>query len=170
MKEAVIVNLPLKDIKQYANNPRNNKDAVQYVANSIKEFGFRVPIILDRDGVIIAGHTRYKAAQKLKLKAVPCIYADDLTEQQVRAYRLADNKTQELADWNIDALADELELINGIDMAEFGFLDFLEDEEQEEAETQQQFTAENKEYDVEEFSDEQFGTVCPCCGFRYNEE
>ena len=99
-----ILQVKLKDIHPYPNNPRVNDDAVEAVANSIQEFGFKNPIIVDNEYVIIAGHTRYKAAKKLKLKEVPVIVADDLSEQQVKALRIADNKTSELSDWNGDLL------------------------------------------------------------------
>lgn len=105
----------------YENNPRYNDNAVDEVANSIKEYGFKNPIVLDKNNVIIAGHTRLKAAKKLGLKQVPTIKADDLTEEQVRAFRLADNKTAELAEWNYDLLEIELDEIPNIDMEQFGF-------------------------------------------------
>lgn len=97
-----IINLKLDQLHPYENNPRKNDEAVKYVAESIKEFGFKVPIVIDKNNVIIAGHTRYKAAKKLKLTEVPCIVADDLTEEQVKAFRLADNKVGELADLNMN--------------------------------------------------------------------
>ena len=122
-----IVYKKLGEITPYDKNPRKNDKAVQYVAESIKEFGFKVPIVVDADGIIVAGHTRYKAAKKLKLKEVPVIIADDLTEEQVKAYRLADNKVAEQAEWDMDLLADELDGIFDIDMELFGF-DFLEEE------------------------------------------
>lgn len=111
----------LDTIRPYASNPRNNAPAVSAVAESIREFGWRVPIVIDRDGVIIAGHTRYLAAKKLKLSAVPCVLADDLTPEQVQAYRLADNKTSELSEWNFEALEVELSKIAELDMTRFGF-------------------------------------------------
>ena len=111
----------LSDITPYERNPRKNDSAVKYVANSIKEFGFKVPIIIDKDGVIVAGHTRYKAAIKLKMKEVPCIIADDLSEEQVKAYRLADNKVAEKAEWDFILMTEELEDILKIDMSDFGF-------------------------------------------------
>lgn len=104
----------------YANNPRHNDEAVQYVANSIKEFGFKVPIVIDKDNVIIAGHTRLKASQLLGITEVPCIRADDLNDEQVKAFRLADNKVAELADWDTELLDVELEEIE-FDMTQFGF-------------------------------------------------
>ncbi len=116
-----IVNKSIDDIHPYANNPRFNDNAVQYVAESIKEFGFKVPIIIDKDGEIIAGHTRYKASLELGLKEVPCIVADDLSEEQVKAFRLADNKVSEKAEWNYELLDEELQDILNIDMKQFDF-------------------------------------------------
>ncbi|AHB79884.1 hypothetical protein LJCM1130_01770 [Lactobacillus paragasseri] len=110
-------------IKPYENNPRNNDDAVDAVANSIKEFGWQQPIVVDNGGVIIAGHTRYKAAKKLGYKEVPIVVADKLTEEQVNAYRLADNKVGELAEWDDAELSEELNKILDINMADFGFKD-----------------------------------------------
>ena len=117
-----IVEKNIADIKPYGNNPKKNDSAVAPVANSIREFGFKVPIVIDKDGIIIAGHTRYRAAKELKLKTVPCIVADDLTEQQVKAFRLADNKVSEFAEWDQDALLEELQGILEVDMADFGFV------------------------------------------------
>lgn len=111
-----VIEKNLTDIKPYEKNPRKNDDAVQYVAESIKQFGFKVPIVIDKDGVIVAGHTRYKAAKKLNLSTVPCVVADDLTEEQIRAYRLADNKVSEKSAWDFDLLFPELDDITGIDM------------------------------------------------------
>lgn len=111
------------DLKPYENNPRLNEDAVDLVAASIEEFGFKQPIVVDKDLIIIAGHTRWKAAQKLGLETVPCIQADDLTPTQVKAYRLADNKVAEAAQWDLDALQFELEELDNMDfdMEPFGF-------------------------------------------------
>lgn len=122
-----IVEMKLSELKPYDNNPRHNDVAVQPVANSIREFGFKVPIVIDKDGIIIAGHTRYRAAKELKLTKVPCIVADDLSDQQVKAFRLADNKVSEFAEWDQDALLEELQGILAVDMSEFGFLDEAED-------------------------------------------
>ena len=108
-----------KDVKPYEKNPRHNDEAVEAVANSIREFGFKQPIVVDKDNVIIAGHTRWKAAKKLKLKEVPVIVASDLSEDQVRAYRIADNSTGELATWDYDKLVEELQGIT-FDMGQFG--------------------------------------------------
>jgi len=128
-----ILNLGLEEIKPYEKNPRNNDNAVDAVAASIREFGFKVPIIIDKDNIIVAGHTRYKAAKKLGLKTVPCIKADDLTDEQVKAFRLADNKVAELAEWDFDLLNEELETIT-IDMEQFGFETIVDAEAEPEAE------------------------------------
>lgn len=116
-----IIEKNLKDIKPYEKNPRKNDSAVDSVANSIKEFGFKVPVVIDKDNVIVCGHTRYKAAKKIGLEIIPCVVADDLTEEQIKAYRLADNKVSELAEWDIDLLGEELDGIFDIDMSDFGF-------------------------------------------------
>ena len=117
-----IVNKKIEELKPYENNPRFNDDAIEYVKNSIKEFGFKVPIVLDKNNVIVAGHTRYKASLELGLKEVPCIIADDLTDEQVKAFRLADNKVSEQASWNFDLLDEEIDNILELNMEDFGFL------------------------------------------------
>lgn len=135
-----IIQKRLEDLVPYKNNPRNNDEAVSYVAESIKEFGFKVPIIVDKNNVIVAGHTRYKASKKLGINEVPCLVADDLTEEQIKAFRLADNKVSEIATWDFDKL--ELELSDlDLDMELFGF-ESLEDEDES------QETVED-EYEVE---------------------
>jgi site-specific DNA-methyltransferase (adenine-specific) len=116
-----IVYKNIDDIKPYAGNPRRNDKAVEKVAESIRQFGFKQPILIDEDDIIIAGHTRQLAAKKLKMQQVPCIYADDLTPEQVKAYRLADNKVAEFAEWDFDLLNQELLNIPEIDMTAFGF-------------------------------------------------
>lgn len=121
MEKIKIEYLKTDELIPYANNPRNNDDAVDYVANSIREFGFKVPIVIDKDKNIVAGHTRLKAAKKLGIKEVPCIIADDLTEQQIDAFRLADNKVSEIAYWDFEKLEIELESITDIDMSGFNF-------------------------------------------------
>ena len=113
----------VEDLKPYENNPRFNDDAVDYVAKSIKEFGFKVPMVIDKDNVIIAGHTRYKASLELGLEEVPAIIADDLTDEQIKAFRLADNKVGEKSEWDYELLSDELNDILNINMKDFGFLD-----------------------------------------------
>lgn len=116
-----IIDFKIDSLKEYKNNPRLNDAAVDKVAASIKEFGFKVPIVVDKDNIIIAGHTRLKAAKSLGLDTVPCIIADDLTEEQVKAFRLADNKTGELAEWDIEKLHEELKALTAFDMDAFGF-------------------------------------------------
>lgn len=115
-----VENIKIENLKPYKNNPRKNDQAVDAVAASIKEFGFKVPVIVDKNLEIVAGHTRYKAALKLGLTEVPCIIADDLTPKQINAFRLADNKTGELAEWDLDLLNIELKELD-IDMKQFGF-------------------------------------------------
>lgn len=120
-----IIEVNLSDLKPYEHNPRNNDDAVAAVAKSIEHFGFKVPIIIDKDNIIVAGHTRMKAALLLGLEKVPCIVADDLTEEQIKAFRLADNKVAELASWDFSELEKELDELKDMefdfDMSEFGF-------------------------------------------------
>lgn len=125
--------MTIKEIKRtdlipYENNPRINDAAVEAVANSIKQFGFKVPIVIDKNNVIVAGHTRHKAAELLGLEKVPCIVAADLTPEQIKAFRVADNKTAELAEWDFEKLEAELADID-FDMTQFGFeAELFEDE------------------------------------------
>lgn len=126
-----IVQKKIADIIPYEKNPRKNEEAVKYVMESIKEFGFKVPIVIDKDNVIVAGHTRLKAAKKLKLEEVPCIIADDLSEGQIKAFRLADNKVSEKAEWDFDLLNEELDELVDFDMSVFGFEDDVTEEEPE---------------------------------------
>jgi len=148
--------IKVEDLKPYENNPRFNDDAVEYVVKSIKEFGFKVPMVIDKDNTIVTGHTRYKAALELGLKEVPCVIADDLSDEQIKAFRLADNKVSEKAEWNYDLLNEELENILNLDMQDFGFIktddidlqinddDFIQDTE----------ITKNKEKEI----------ICPNCG------
>ncbi len=110
-----IVKRKLADIVPYERNPRRNEAAIEAVAASIREFGFRQPIVVDKQGVIVAGHTRFAAAKRLGLEAVPVVVADDLTPEQVRAYRIADNSTAEKAEWDLDLLALELDALKAAD-------------------------------------------------------
>ena len=132
-KRMQVVDIDIKELTPYEKNPRKNDDAVQYVAESIKQFGFKVPIVIDKNNVIVAGHTRYKAAKKLKLKTVPCLVADDLTDEQIKAFRLADNKVAEFSEWDFDLLELELKALEDFDLdfnlADFGFDDIFEEEE-----------------------------------------
>lgn len=116
-----IVNKKLKDLKPYNNNPRNNARAVSVVKESILKFGFKVPIVIDKDNTIICGHTRYYASKDIGLESVPCIIADDLTKEQINAFRLADNRTSEFSEWNFDKLAEELSDLADFDLDAFKF-------------------------------------------------
>ena len=115
--------MAIDDIHPYPNNPRQNDDAVAAVAASIQEFGFKQPIVVDADLTVIVGHTRLKAAESLGLESVPVLVADDLTAEQVAADRLADNRTGELAEWDLDLLDVELDGLVDFDMGRFGFDD-----------------------------------------------
>lgn len=140
----------LDKIIPYEKNPRKNKKAVDAVANSIKEFGFKNPIIVDRDMVIISGHTRRLAAIKLGLKTVPVVIASDLTDEEVRAFRLADNRVASFSIWDEEKLREEIGEINEIDLSEFGF-------------------SQDKIEDV--FREKSGGKVhvCPKCGHEWSE-
>lgn len=127
-----IINLKIDVLKPYDKNPRKNKEAVKYVAESIKEFGFKQPIVIDKNNVIVCGHTRLLAAKQLGLKEVPCILADDLTEEQINAYRLVDNKTNEFAEWDYELLNEELFNLPSLDMELFGFEEKKEEQIAEE--------------------------------------
>ena len=119
-----IVVLPIDEVRPYEKNPRKNSGAVKYVKESIRQFGFKVPIVIDSNRVVVCGHTRLLAAKSLGMTEVPCIMADDLTDDQVKAFRLADNKVGEFAEWDMDLLGDELDAIadaSDIDMESLGF-------------------------------------------------
>ena len=157
-----IINVKIEELKPYENNPRFNDDAVEYVAKSIKEFGFKVPLVIDKNKVIVTGHTRYKAGLELGLKELPCIIADDLTPEQIKLFRLADNKVSEVSSWNYDLLNEEIDKIVGIDLQEFGFLidddtiDFIDNiMESEIANTSVDFKLDDVSIDFEkEYEDE----------------
>ena len=119
------------DLIPYEKNPRNNAKAVKYVAKSIEEFGFKVPLVIDRDNVVVCGHTRLMATKHLGIEEVPCIVADDLTDEQIKAFRLADNKVSEQAEWDIGLLNEELDDILNVDMSDFGFDIFSMDDLEE---------------------------------------
>ena len=127
-----IIEMPIGDLVPYENNPRKNDEAVDKVALSISAFGFKVPIVADANNVVVTGHTRLKAAKKLGLKTVPVILADDLTDEQIRAFRLADNKVGEFSTWDEEKLMQELDALGDMDMSLYGFV-FPEDEDEEES-------------------------------------
>lgn len=118
-----VIAMAVKDLVPYANNPRNNEQAVDTVAKSIKEFGFTNPIVVDSDNVVINGHTRLLAAEKLGLEKVPVIRKEDLTPEQVKAFRLVDNRTSELSGWDFEKLDIEIAELQAMDfdMSEFEF-------------------------------------------------
>lgn len=118
-----IETINLSELHPYENNPRVNDDAAAKLQDSIRTFGFRVPMLIDKDNVIVAGHTRYKAAQALGLEAVPCIRIEGLTDDQIRAFRIADNKYGELSHWDTDLLKGELSFLKDVDfdMESLGF-------------------------------------------------
>ena len=129
-----IIELGVDELIPYENNPRKNDEAVDKVALSISAFGFKVPIVIDANNVIVTGHTRLKAAKKLGIKTVPCIKADDLTDEQIKAFRLADNKVAEFSEWDEEKLMQELEEMGDIDMSLYGF-EFPDEDEDGEDDT-----------------------------------
>ena len=122
-----IINKKLTEIKPYENNPRNNIKAIKPVKESILKFGFKVPIVIDKNDIIVCGHTRFYASQEIGLETVPCIVADDLTPEQINAFRLVDNRTAEFAEWDLDKLNLELNDLTDFDLSSFGFDDLISD-------------------------------------------
>lgn len=140
-----IINLDINKLIPYINNPRNNENAIDKVASSIKEFGFKVPIVIDKNNVIVNGHTRLLASKKLGLKEVPCVIADDLSEAQIKAFRIADNKVSEYASWDEELLKIELEQLEDMNFSMSDFdLNLEYDLFNEEAKKE-----ENKEVEIE---------------------
>lgn len=136
-KKKQIIYKKVVELVPYENNPRNNDEVVDYVANSIKQFHFQVPIIIDKDNVVVAGHARLKACKKLGIEEVPCVVADDLTEDQIKAFRIADNKVGEISTWDMEKLGFELADID-IDMSEFGDFGFEDDSDNVDLENKEQ--------------------------------
>lgn len=114
---------PPQELIEYENNPRDYRDAVESVKRSIREFGFQVPVLIDKENVIVAGHVRCRAAKELEIKQIPCITVEGLTEGQIKAFRLVDNKTSEMASWDMEKLMEELSGLaaEGIELSEFHF-------------------------------------------------
>ena len=148
-----IVYIQLEKLKPYENNPRKIAEAVPAVKTSIEKFGFKIPVVVDRNNVIVAGHTRVAAAKELGMESVPAIVADDLTEEQIKVFRLVDNKTAELAEWDWNKLDAELEkvddewissLFKGIDEK------MLNDN------------------NIEDLLENHYKYTCPCCGMKFN--
>ena len=146
----------VKELIPYEKNPRKNDSAVDMVAKSIKQFGFKEPIVIDSHNVIVCGHTRLKAAKKLNLEKIPCVIADDLTPEQIKAFRLIDNKTAELATWDYDLLEGEL---SGINIPDFSMQDF-----QFEIKTFSPEDAGEKFNNFEEVAKKRKIINCPHCG------
>ena len=158
--------LKLDDIKPYENNPRKNDDAVNAVAESIRQCSYITPIIVDEDHVIIAGHTRYKALKALGEESAECLICDGLSEEQKKKYRFLDNKTGEKATWDLMKLEVELE---GLDLEGFDFFGMAVDlpVDSEGGGSDKELTG-TTEFDTEVFGDEEFKYECPKCGFRFN--
>lgn len=116
-----VIDKKICELHPYKNNPRINDKAADMVAKSIEQYGFKVPLVITEDGEIICGHTRYKAAQILGLNKVPCIVADDLTPEQVKAFRLVDNRTAEIAEWDYEILTNEISALSDFEISGFGF-------------------------------------------------
>lgn len=118
--------VPIDKIKPYENNPRQNEDAIPLVRKSIEEFGFQVPLVLDKDLVVVTGHTRLAAAKELGMAELPCIIAKDLSPEKAKAFRLSDNKSGEISGWDFELLQEELGELKdfGFDMEDFGFIDY----------------------------------------------
>ncbi len=155
--------LKVADLVPYANNPRKNDDAVNAVAESIRQCTYITPIIVDEDRVIIAGHTRYKALKALGIEEVPCLVCDGLTEEQKKKYRYLDNKTGEKATWDLMKLEVELE---GVNLDGFDFFGMGADLTVTPG-TERKISG-SMEFDTEVFGDGEFKYQCPACGFRFN--
>ena len=162
---------PIDKLIEYARNPRKNDHAVDRVAAAIREFGFRVPVVAKSDGTVVDGHLRLKAAKKLGLTEVPVVLADDMTDLQIKAFRLSVNKMAELAQWDDELLAIELHELNAadFDMALIGFdanelssamnLDSLIEQDAPESSS--------KEIDPDDYK---MGCMCPKCGFEFDDK
>lgn len=162
--------LKLADVVPYGNNPRKNDDAVNAVAESIRQCSYVAPIIVDEGNVIIAGHTRYKALKALGMDEAQCLVCEGLSEEQKRKYRYLDNKTGEKATWDLLKLEVELE---GLDLEGFDFFGMSEELSVDGAGAGEGSGAGREidgstEYDTEVFGDEEFKYQCPACGFRFN--
>ena len=154
--------LPIAELKAYGTNARKHGD-IDKIKESIRLFGFNVPILVDQDNVIICGHGRVLAAEDLGMEKVPAIRATEWTEDQIKQFRIIENKTADLSSWDYDKLLFELSAITEINMDVF---EFAKDEEGEE--TTQQIDSEG-EVNIENFGDETFDHECPYCGFKWNE-
>lgn len=127
MEKLEVIYKDIKDIKPYENNPRDNSKAIEQVMKSIKEFGFKVPIVIDKDGTIVTGHTRYEACKQLGITSIPCVIANDLDEKQIKAFRLADNKVSDYSIWDNKKLLEELDDLGFDIFTGFEVSDLFED-------------------------------------------
>jgi ParB-like chromosome segregation protein Spo0J len=159
---------PIEKLIPYARNPRKNDQAVEQVAAAIKEFGFRVPIVIKSDGTIVDGHLRLKAAQKLDLNEVPIVLADDLSDAQIKAFRISVNRMAELAEWDNELLALEFAELKdfGFDISLIGFDDSFLNSLNEPIKAKD-YTG-SKELNENDFKD--FDHVCPKCGFEFDDK
>ena len=160
-----IIEKDINELVPYENNARINDKAVDVVANSIEEFWFKQPIIIDKNNVIVAGHTRTLACKKLGITKVPCIVADDLTEEQIKAFRIADNSSAQVAEWDMEKLMKELDSID-YDMAQFGLAEQLEEITNE---LLKQETNENDYPDQKLKQNETKFHICPNCGCEFED-
>lgn len=160
---------PIERLVPYCRNPRKNDDQVDRMVSAIKEFGFRIPVVAKSDGSVVDGHLRLKAAQKLGMAEVPVALADELSDAQVKAFRLLANKSANWAQWDDDLLKLELQdlqdmaydmELTGFDEKELGDICSFSEEKTEEG---------AKEMDIDDFSDEEFKHECPRCKFRFND-
>ena len=157
-------NISVKDLIPYERNTKkHDKTQINNVAESIKQYGFVQPIVIDKDNVVVIGHCRLLAAKQLKMKEVPCVCVEDLTDEQVKALRVVDNKSNE-SPWDFDILPDELA---ELDLSGFDF-DFGFDDEEETVTSESKEATGAVEYGTEDFSDEKFECECPRCGFKFN--
>lgn len=160
-----IIEKDINELIPYENNARINDKAIDIVANSIQEFGFKNPCIIDSNNVLVAGHTRVEACKKLGIKKVPCIVADDLTEEQIKAFRIADNSSAQVAEWDMEKLMKELDSID-YDMAQFGLAEQLEEITNE---LLKQETNENDYPDQKLKQNETKFHICPNCGCEFED-
>ena len=158
-----LVDLKLTDIIPYENNPRKNDDAVNAVAESIRQCTYITPIVVDEDHVILAGHTRYKALQVLGIDEIQCLVCEGLSDEDKKKYRYLDNKTGEKATWDLLKLEKELE---GLDLEGFDFFGMAADLPVDKG-AGREMTG-SVEYNGEVFADETFKYECPACGFKFN--
>lgn len=159
---------PIDRLIDYARNPRKNDHAVDAVAGAIREFGFKVPIVAKSDGTVVDGHLRLKAAKKLKLETVPVLLADDLSDAQVRAFRLSVNKLAELAEWDSEMLANELSDLHA-DEFDLGLLGFDSEELSRLLDLEGKMGTEVPDGKTEEINPDEFSLECACpkCGFEF---